>query len=447
MIAVAGGGSGGGAGAASPSASQPEPSSRYYNKNVSNTYHGYMNRTTAFYRKHFSVPASWRGTAVYVDFGGVYHYAQVWLNGVLCGTSSSGYSRFVVRIDNCTVNTTPAEARLSGGGESSRAVLRYSADSTASPSPVSPKGANSSNSSGDGGGGSGTDTGSGGNGGSANVIAVRADASYGSGHWYEGGGIYRPARLVSTPLLHFEFDSITAHFVPHNASSVAVEVQYTVVNDAAENTPVAPNGGATASVSVELLDFLGNSLGSTTVPIASSIPAHGGRETASVLIHTTRPLQRWEPAGSGSRGGGGGGADAGADPTKPVAAPALYTLVANVTVPDAPRTASSTTAAVTDGGGDDDIAAESVDSQTIEVGYRELLWNASGLHVNSKRYQLRGFSNHNSFAVVGVSIPPRINLFRAQAVQAMGANVWRGSHNPVDNRFYSILDNLGMMMW
>lgn len=30
------------------------------------------------------------------------------------------------------------------------------------------------------------------------VLALRVDASYGSGHWYEGGGIYRDCFIIAT---------------------------------------------------------------------------------------------------------------------------------------------------------------------------------------------------------------------------------------------------------
>eukprot|EP00966_Prymnesium_polylepis_P183568 4254377-Prymnesium_polylepis.1 len=45
----------------------------------------------------------------------------------------------------------------------------------------------------------------------ANVLAVRTDASFGSGHWYEGGGIYRPVHLVHHAPLHVVADGL---FVP-----------------------------------------------------------------------------------------------------------------------------------------------------------------------------------------------------------------------------------------
>lgn len=35
--------------------------------------------------------------------------------------------------------------------------------------------------------------------GAQNVLTLRADASFGSGHWYEGGGIYRLVNVIKSP--------------------------------------------------------------------------------------------------------------------------------------------------------------------------------------------------------------------------------------------------------
>ena len=104
--------------------------------------HGYRVRTVAWYRKHFQLPADWAaGGPVFLRFEGVMHFAQVWLNGVyLASNGGASYNAFTVRLDN-----------------SSDAIF-----------------------------------------GGANVIAVRADASYGSEHWYGGGGLIRAVWLVRT---------------------------------------------------------------------------------------------------------------------------------------------------------------------------------------------------------------------------------------------------------
>ena len=44
-----------------------------------------------------------------------------------------------------------------------------------------------------------------------NVLTLRADASFGSGHWYEGGGIYRPVHLEHMAPTHITRDGL---FVP-----------------------------------------------------------------------------------------------------------------------------------------------------------------------------------------------------------------------------------------
>jgi beta-galactosidase len=104
--------------------------------------HSYRTRTVAWYRKTFALPKEWApatgGGATFVRFEGVMHFAQVWLNGAYLVSHSSSYGDFLVRLDN-------ASAAVFGG---------------------------------------------------ENVLAVRADASYGSELWYGGGGIHRNVQLV-----------------------------------------------------------------------------------------------------------------------------------------------------------------------------------------------------------------------------------------------------------
>ena len=59
-------------------------------------------------------------------------------------------------------------------------------------------------------------------------------------------------------------------------------------------------------------------------------------------------------------------------------------------------------------------------------------------------YQVRGFCDHTNFAVVGMAVPPRVNLFRAQASRAVGGNGRRTSHNPPDRGLLEIYDRVGI---
>ena len=96
----------------------------------------------AWYRKHFSVPASDQGRQLYLDVDGAMSYANVWLNGQYVGGWPYGYASW-------RVDLTP--------------YAKFGAE---------------------------------------NVIAVRLDNPPESSRWYPGGGIYRNVWLVKTSSVH-----------------------------------------------------------------------------------------------------------------------------------------------------------------------------------------------------------------------------------------------------
>jgi beta-galactosidase len=92
----------------------------------------------AWYRKHFTLPASSAGRRVFVEFDGVMERSGVWINGHHVGHRPNGYSSFRYEL---TPHLVPAGAE--------------------------------------------------------NVLAVRADTSaQPASRWYAGGGIYRHVRLI-----------------------------------------------------------------------------------------------------------------------------------------------------------------------------------------------------------------------------------------------------------
>ena len=52
-----------------------------------------------WYRKRFEVPANWHERAVFLHFGAVNYYSQVWVNGQKVGEHEGGYTPFYFRID------------------------------------------------------------------------------------------------------------------------------------------------------------------------------------------------------------------------------------------------------------------------------------------------------------------------------------------------------------
>lgn len=132
--------------------------------------HGSLPVTTAWYRKTFSLPASYKYQTVWIDFDGIYRKSTVYLNGHLLGNWPSGYAGFRYGIN------------------------RYA------------------------------------NFGGRNVLAVRVDPRQQEGWWYEGGGIYRHVWLNAANTVHVRPNGT---FVKTDVSSFAladVQVQTTIDN-------------------------------------------------------------------------------------------------------------------------------------------------------------------------------------------------------------------------
>ena len=120
--------------------------------------HSFIPRRVLWYRKEFTLPSSWKGSAVWLDFEGSFRNTTVWINGALAAQHDCGYTPFRVRLDNLT-------------------SVAYGAKST---------------------------------------VAVYVDPDngdlggqeHGSGWWYEGGGLYRSVALLRVPPPHIERDGV-----------------------------------------------------------------------------------------------------------------------------------------------------------------------------------------------------------------------------------------------
>ena len=107
---------------------------------------GYRRRGWGYYRKHFFVPASWKGRHVEIQFGGIATQSTIWVNQTLFHHNFSGYNTI-------TLDITP--------------MLKYGSD---------------------------------------NLIAVEVNAAVFEGWWYEGAGIYRDVKLIISDPIHIETD-------------------------------------------------------------------------------------------------------------------------------------------------------------------------------------------------------------------------------------------------
>ena len=224
------------------------------------------------------------------------------------------------------------------------------------------------------------------------VIALRVDASFGSGHWYEGGGLYRDVWLHAIDQVHVASNSLFTR-TTGNIILASVEVA---------------NSGVTAAIGVAVRFSVWPTnasrgappLGTWTARAKSPLPP-GAATLLACNLSVVRP-SRWS-----------------------VRSPALYTVQAEVLV-----------------GGD---ATDAVNATT---GFRRATFSAShGFALDGERLVLRGFSNHDSFAGVGAALPQRINLYRAQMLRAVGGNTWRMTHNPASPATLDLLDRLGILCW
>lgn len=311
-----------------------------------NGQHGYLPRDKpGWYRKRFAVPARWLAhpaAVVWLTFHGVFHTTRLWLDGTelaLSAGSLSGYTSFTAALP--------------------RALLARS---------------------------------------QFHVLALRADASFGSGHWYEGGGIYRDCFITVASPPYIIDDGLFAR------AGYDTEKATATVIPSAEIVPGVATAAAETAVRFVVYDPDGVRAAGPSTPVTVT-PATDPSAVVTVVAR--------EPIGVPT-----------AEPWSPQN-PALYTVVAEVL-----------------------SGGTVVDTVNVTTGFRKARFYANrGFELNGARFVLRGFSDHNNMAGVGAAVPTRLNLYRAQMLRAVGGNTWRFSHNPGDPRTFEVLDRLGVLSW
>ena len=283
-----------------------------FTENSADLHHGYLPRNASWYRKHFYLPKEWQadGGATFIHFEGVFHHSTIFLNGQYLMSHECGYTGFDVRLDNAS-------------------AIRYGPNAQ-------------------------------------NVLALRADASFGSGHWYEGGGIYRPVHLEHVAPTH-----ITRHglFVPPESDGRSVSAS-------AELETFKTHGESAATVRFSLFEIGAVKPGS--VPLATATSAEvaiDSRGTVTAEARLTPPhtaLRLWTTKN-----------------------PQQYSVLAEVVV-----------------------QGQVVDSVRVSVGFRVTTVSGNDgtapFTLNGESLHFRGFSHHNSIGGLGVAIPERVQLFRVQ---------------------------------
>ena len=208
-----------------------------------------------------------------------------------------------------------------------------------------------------------------------NTIAVFVDPdngeeggkARGSGWWYEGGGLYRNVRLVRTSNVHFINKSglfVHSQVRFDNSKKQPVSADLTadiaISNDGQQDEEVC--------ISVEVINPDHALL--QALSYEPSTIAKGQNLTISLTTNILQP-RLWTTR-----------------------APNLYTVKALLK-------ACST--------------GKEVDMLSAHHGFRSIRFDANeGFLLNEEHYKIRGFCDHSSFSVVGMAVPPRLNLFRVR---------------------------------
>lgn len=330
----------------------------------------FIPRSVMWYRKSFMLLADWwvpvdvdaDRSSIWLEFDGVFRSTIVYLNGVIVAQNAQGYLGFDVSL------SSPAAV----------AALRSNPDPAEQP----------------------------------HVLALFVDPDTGagfspsrrSGWWYEGGGLYRHARIVKANPLNFAPYGVVARSSVSGTSSAVLQLLGTVRNQGSK--PVA-DGRASIEFTV-----VGPDGRLAAGPIRASLGAvagTGGTKTVNATATVTgSALKLWSAQ-----------------------SPALYVVSARILfVSPAPE-----------------VEADVVN---ITHGIRTIVFRGAdagpSCTVNGKPWKWRGFCDHDNFAVVGMAVPDRIKLFRAQMSRAVGGNSRRTSHNPPDPVMLDIYDRLGMLV-
>jgi hypothetical protein len=305
----------------------------------------FLPRKVVWYRKHFSLPESLKGNHIFIYFEGAFQYSEFYLNGKHIQDHATGYTTITVRLDNSS-------------------SLEYGP-------------------------------------GSRNLLSVRCDPTYGSGHWYEGGGINRPLKLVAAPMdVHFVQDGIFPN-PSSNGISLKVLVEVEDLSSAAGGGGGGGGGGlgsaAAAAAASTVTLTLREADGHTTVAHAQAA-VHAGSSPTIILIDMkpATPLRVWS-----------------------LQTPVTYMLT----------------------------AAVGNDAVNVTVAVRTFDYNGPKAKLNGNTIELQGFSHHPSFAGMGAMTNPRLGLFMVQTTKALGVNFWRNSHNPYEDAIYELLTAVGVMCW
>ncbi|MGY2736755.1 beta-galactosidase GalA [Sphingomonas sp. UYP23] len=289
----------------------------------------YPATSVGWYRRSFAVPKSDLGRRITIEFDGAMRDVLVFVNGCFIGRNTNGYAPFAFDLTD---------------------FLDY---------------------------------------GGTNAIAVRVDASFGDGWFYEGAGLYRHVWLRKTDPVHFGAWETVVRATP-GAGGAMLDLSTIVEN--------AGRVAADAALDWTIVDAQG-----------------------AVVARATAPAQAIAPAGSASYRA-----------SARVVDPALWSL-------ETPHLYTAVVKVVANG--------TLRDAERISFGIRSARFDADrGFFLNDVPLKIQGTCNHQDHAGVGAALPDRLQTYRLEVLKGMGCNAVRSSHNMPTPEWVEACDRMGVML-
>ena len=223
-----------------------------------------------------------------------------------------------------------------------------------------------------------------------NHLAVYCDTGFSEGWWYQGGGIYRPAYLIKSSLIHTDLYGVYVKPQKLTDKLWSTAITVTVCNDHYEDKQV------TAEVIIREKDGKEISRRQTT----DSVEARS-KQDIPVKIEVADPML-WSPD-----------------------SPALYIATVNLYA-----------------------GSDLIDSTDTTFGYREFFIDPEkGLFINGKHYPIHGVCAHqNGGRLFGHVLPDNVSRYRLEQLKGIGINAYRAGHYMQSAATMELLDSLGFIV-
>ncbi|KAM7214062.1 glycoside hydrolase [Rhypophila decipiens] len=236
--------------------------------------------------------------------------------------------------------------------------------------------------------------------GSDNMLAIRLDNPTDNSRWYPGGGIYRNVWLVKVDPVHVGQYGTYITTPKVSAQSATVNLTVTVENTGTDAkqvdvvTTIHPIDASTGEPGTEVATF----------PKASASLNARAKQSLSGSITITNPAL-WSPV--------------------PAQKPNLYL--------------ARTTVSTKDG--------TALDTYETQFGIRSITYDINkGILVNNQAVRVQGTCNHHDLGSLGAAFNIVAARRQLEALQEMGTNALRTSHNPPAPEFLELADKMGFMV-